>query len=72
MFSVPLEHIITSEHLHLAFEAINQNVSGLDALTYENFQESLHVKIDALRGEVLQGTYTPEPLKQIEIEKLIS
>ncbi|MBV5278474.1 MAG: CRISPR-associated endonuclease Cas1 [Campylobacteraceae bacterium] len=69
MFTAQLEHIITSEHLHQAFEAINQNALGLDEISYRSFQESLHVKLDELRDSVLQGIYVPEPLKKIEIDK---
>lgn len=69
MFTAQLEHIITSEHLHQAFEDINKNASGLDEVSYAEFKDSLQTNLNTIQTDVLQGLYTPEPLKKIEIEK---
>lgn len=69
MFTAQLEHIFTLEKLSDAFEAINQNASGLDDVSYREFKPSLQSNLEELRDALIQGLYTPEPLKKIEIEK---
>jgi len=69
VFIAQLEHIFTLENLHQAYEAINQNASGIDEVSFETFKESLQSNLTQLQETILQGLYIPEPLKRIEIAK---
>lgn len=69
MFTQPLDHIITQARLKQAFEEISQNSSGLDDVSYSEFKKDIYDNIDELCTQIISGTYSPEPLKIIEIDK---
>ena len=69
MFTKPLNYIITKENLLDAYEKISKHSSGLDEVDYKAFEAELSENIAAIERRVLQGLYSPEPLKKIEIDK---
>ncbi|MGE4456981.1 MAG: CRISPR-associated endonuclease Cas1 [Arcobacteraceae bacterium] len=69
MFTAQLEHIFTKEHFSEAFGEISKNASGLDGVGYAEFQTDFAKNIAELSHAILSGTYAPEPIKKIEIEK---
>lgn len=69
MFTKPLEYITLPSALKEAYDEISKNSSGLDDISYQEFQKNLDANIKALIECILKGTYSPEPLKQIEIDK---
>jgi len=69
MFTKPLNYIITKENLHEAYLEISKNSSGLDDVSFRDFEKDLSQNILNIQERVLKGTYSPEPLKKIEIEK---
>ncbi|MBU1994377.1 CRISPR-associated endonuclease Cas1 [bacterium] len=69
MFTKPLSYIITKTSLQEAYEEISKNSSGLDDVTYKEFKKELSQNLDAIVASVQKGTFSPEPLKKIEIDK---
>ncbi len=69
MFTKRFEDIFTESALMQAFEQINKNASGLDEVDFEQFSKNLGTNIQKLQLRLLSATYTPEPLKRIEIDK---
>ena len=69
MFTKPLSYIITKENLHNAYLEINKNSSGLDEVNSKEFEQKLSKNLTKLVQDILSATYTPEPLKKIEINK---
>jgi len=69
MFTKPLNYIITKENLTLAYERISKNASGLDEVSFREFEKEFAKNIQTLQHRVIEGVYSPEPLKKIEIEK---
>lgn len=69
MYTVALEHIFTKENFKNAFSEISSKSNGLDEITYAEFKSDFSKNIDGLIDFILKGTFTPEPLKKIEIDK---
>ena len=69
MFTQNLSHIVTTENLQIGFEEISKNSSGLDEISYKEFKKELNTNIKDLQEAIIKASYTPEPLKKIEIEK---
>ncbi|MEN4045382.1 CRISPR-associated endonuclease Cas1 [Sulfurimonas sp. NWX367] len=69
MFTKPLEYIFLPSALKSAYEEINKNASGIDEIHFKEFEKEFDEKINKLSNKLLKGEFSPEPLKQIEIEK---
>jgi len=69
MFTKPLEYIITKVNLLDAYEQISKNSSGIDEVSFEEFEKKLYKNMDEITEQIFDGFYTPEPLKKIEIDK---
>lgn len=69
MFTTQLEHIFTKENFKNAFSEISSKSNGLDDISYAEFKSDFSKNIDGLIDFILKGTFTPEPLKKIEIDK---
>ncbi|MDY0403682.1 CRISPR-associated endonuclease Cas1 [Sulfurovum sp.] len=69
MLTLTAEEIFTPKALKKAFGEVSSKAVGLDGVSLELFKEDLHENIEELQGEILAMRYTPEPLKQIAIEK---
>lgn len=69
MYTVALEHIFTKENFKNAFSEISSKSNGLDDISYAEFKSDFSKNIDGLIDFILKGTFTPEPLKKIEIDK---
>lgn len=69
MFTQQLEHIFTKPNLKESFGEISSNSSGLDEVSYDEFKKEFSKNIDELILHVTSGTFAPEPLKKIEIDK---
>ena len=69
MFLSTLEHIFTKQNLKDSFLEISSNSSGLDEISYSEFKKDLSKNIEAIKLSIIKGTYIPEPLKKIEINK---
>ncbi len=69
MFTKSLEHIFTLQNLKNTFLEISSNTKGIDEVSYASFKNQLSSNINDLIKDIQSGTYTPEPLKKVEIPK---
>lgn len=69
MFAQDIKHIFTTSNIRLAFDEISSNAKGLDNISYIEFKQNFKSQIKELIETILKGTYSPEPLKKIEIQK---
>ncbi len=66
-----LADALTDLNLHQAWSKVyeNQGCAGVDGQTLSDFAEHLLVNLDSLRNEVRYGTYRPQPLLRVAIDK---
>lgn len=69
MFAKRLEDITTLESLKSAFEKIDTNTRGIDDVSMMSFEERLYTNLQLLRDELLDGSYSPQPLERFELPK---
>ena len=69
MFTKPLEYIFLPSALREAYDEINKRSSGLDDVDFGAFEEDFTDNIEDLSRRVIDGSYAPEPLREIEIDK---
>ena len=69
MLTTPYQKIFSKASLKEALSFIKSKGSGIDKEFLDDFKkyEKLHIK--ALNGELLDGIYSPEPIKKISIPK---
>ena len=70
MFTKPLEYIALPSELKRSFEEISKNSLGIDDVSFSEFAENLQTNLQKLSTAITTGTYAPEPLETIEIEKI--
>lgn len=69
MFNKNINEIFTISNLKLAFNSISSTSKGLDEISYDEFRKNLDENLHSLKDEILSHTYTPEPIKKIDIKK---
>jgi group II intron reverse transcriptase/maturase/CRISPR-associated endonuclease Cas1 len=69
MFTKLLKDIIINSALRDAYYDISKNSTGIDEVSYVEFEKNLNLNIEELLSRVSKGLYSPEPLKKIEIGK---
>lgn len=69
MFTKPLQYIFTKKAFKMAYEEINKNSSGLDEVSFLEFEKDFNNNIDEIITNILKDNYIPEPIKRIEIDK---
>lgn len=69
MFTIPIEQIFSAQNLKDAFLEISSKSTGLDEVSYNEFKKELSKNIEDIKTSILTGSYIPEPLKKIEIDK---
>jgi group II intron reverse transcriptase/maturase/CRISPR-associated endonuclease Cas1 len=69
MFTKPLTYIITKTNLKEAYEKISKKSFGLDEVSFNEFEKQFSKNLESIVTSVLDGSYSPEPLKKIEIDK---
>ena len=69
MFTKTLEQIFTKNALSSAFDEISANSLGLDEISYADFKKNFSQNATYLMRSLINGTYTPEPLRKINIPK---
>lgn len=67
-----LEEICQYSTLTRAFEMVKKNkgAPGSDGITIEEYERNLSKNIEELRNEVLSWSYTPKPVRRVEIPKV--
>lgn len=65
------EQLCTEKRLLQGWREVRRNrgTSGSDGETIENFEAQLHEEIKRLRQELESWTYTPQPVRRVEIPK---
>jgi retron-type reverse transcriptase len=69
MFTKPLSYIITEKNLLDAYERVSKTSSGLDEVSFRDFEKDLSSNIKSIKERILTGLYSPEPIKKIAIDK---
>ena len=69
MFTKRVEEIFTTNVMQEAYKEINKNSSGIDEINFTMFESEFVENIATLVRSLLDGSYTPEPLKKITIPK---
>jgi RNA-directed DNA polymerase len=66
-----MEEVIERANLKAALQRVkaNKGSPGIDGMTVEQLPGYLTEHWPALRAQLLQGTYQPQPVKRVEIEK---
>lgn len=66
-----MEEILEAENLKKAYKAIVRNggAPGIDGITVEDLKSFLAANWTETRRQLLTGTYTPKPVKRVEIPK---
>ena len=72
MFTIPIDQIFTSQKLKDSFLEISSKSTGLDEVSYNEFKKELSKNIGEIQNSLIIGSYSPEPLKKIEIDKLLT
>ena len=66
-----LEEILHRDNLNLAYKRVqaNKGSHGLDGMTVNELLQYLKENGAQLRQSILEGTYTPQPVRRVEIPK---
>jgi RNA-directed DNA polymerase len=66
-----IEEVCDRENLKIAWKRVrgNKGSPGVDGLTIDETAEYLREHWPTLREQLLKGTYTPQPVKRVEIPK---
>jgi RNA-directed DNA polymerase len=66
-----IDKVFSRTNLGLAWEKVKKNrgSAGLDDLTIAQFEERQEYYLDLLHRKLRDGTYQPQPVKRVEIEK---
>lgn len=65
------EKILDIHNLRTAFIRVKKNkgAPGIDGITIEKYEQNLGEELNKLRGELLNWSYKPTPVKRVEIPK---
>jgi len=66
-----MEEVCDRQNLEIAWKRVraNKGSPGVDGLTIDETAEYLREHWPAIRDQLLQGTYAPQPVKRVEIPK---
>jgi RNA-directed DNA polymerase len=68
---VTLEQVLCRENMWRAYQRVvsNRGAPGVDGTTVEELKPLLQTRWEAVRKELLDGTYQPAPVRKVEIPK---
>ncbi len=71
LIPVTLEQVLSSENMWRAYERVvgNAGAPGVDGVTVDELKPLLQTRWEAIRKELLDGTYKPSPVRKVEIPK---
>lgn len=69
MYTQTLEQIFTLKALKNALDSISSKSVGIDEVSLRDFRVDISKNIEKILKSIKQGTYAPEPIRKIEIEK---
>jgi len=66
-----LERIVSRENMHFAYNRVvsNKGSSGVDGMKVEDLRPFLKEHWQSIKQAILNGTYRPQPVKGVEIDK---
>ncbi|OPX96002.1 MAG: hypothetical protein A4E58_01911 [Syntrophorhabdus sp. PtaB.Bin006] len=69
--SVTVGQVLELENLYKAWKQVkaNKGVPGVDGISVEEFPEYAYKHWEGIKTALLEGTYTPSPVKRVEIPK---
>jgi RNA-directed DNA polymerase len=67
-----IDKVYKRRNLEMAWERVNANrgSGGIDGQTLEGFAEQLDKNLVRLQSELKEGTYRPQPVRQVQIPKM--
>lgn len=69
MFALPFESLFGERSLQTAFERIHSKAVGADGTDIAEFGSHLSQNLKRLRGELISGTYAPEPMLKAKLQR---
>ena len=68
---VTVAQVLERDNLHKAYKQVkaNKGAPGIDNISVEEFPEYAHRLWGGINAALLEGTYTPSPVKRVEIPK---
>ena len=68
---ISLERIVATDNISLAWKKVksNRGAPGIDGVTIDEFPYQFRECWPEIRTAILEGDYTPKPVKRVEIEK---
>ena len=68
---VTMEEVLDRENLLRAYRRVvsNQGAPGVDGVTVDELEALVRSRWEAIREELLSGTYVPSPVRKVEIPK---
>ena len=69
--SVTVAQVLEKENLQRAWKQVkaNKGAPGVDSVSVEEFPEYVFKHWEGIKAALLEGTYTPSPVKRVEIPK---
>lgn len=69
--SVTVLHVVQKDNMQKAWKQVkaNKGAPGVDDMTIEEFPEYVFRHWEEIKTALLEGTYTPSPVKRVEIPK---
>src|SRR6185436_3490988 len=71
LIPVTMEDALSRENMWRAYRRVvsNKGAPGVDGITVEELKSMLQARWEAIRNELLDGTYEPAPVRKVEIPK---
>jgi RNA-directed DNA polymerase len=71
LIPVTMEDVLRRENMWRAYRRVvgNKGAPGIDGVTVEDLKSLLQTRWEAIRQELLDGTYEPAPVRKVEIAK---
>jgi RNA-directed DNA polymerase len=66
-----MEEVVCRENMLAAYRQVvgNKGAPGVDGITVDDLKPLIQARWEAIRGELLGGTYRPAPVRKVEIPK---
>jgi len=66
-----MEEVLDRANMLAAYHRVvsNQGAPGIDGVTVDDLAQLVRERWDAIREELLSGTYVPSPVRKVEIPK---
>lgn len=71
MYEELMEEVVAQANAEVAWKAVkrNQGAPGIDGMTTSQLGDHVRKHWETIRAKLMEGTYTPSPVKRVEIPK---